>query len=445
MRLQSTWVEKSAKAAALWIIVLIWALHLVYPMQRLQDARWLIFGNSVPIYFFFIVPPVLIAGILTVLFKRQWSKWELLWLALPLICLPGVFVSTDRLWSLRQWSSFMIRGPIPGGVLFFAARARSRSFIVAWIYPAILAAALIGLVEVLFHFNPIWKDFSNVIQETGQITNPFYRPGYQMAPPTPPRGTQGNRIPYAATLVGFFPLGIWVLKHKKWPPTTAYAAVCLLSSILILAGSRSAWMGLGVSLVLMASTGLIKSRFEWLSIAGSVLFLLGAACALPGPRHALWSRLHSFHFAENGIRTRLYGWETARMLKDCWAWWVGYGQYPSAADRYYRGPRWLPYFHGQTWIGTPDSQYLRWAIENGILSLTLLAAFFAGLIRESWARIQSIADAEAVDFYKALLAGWAAVATTFMFFDGYYWGACNMTFWALLGLFATSLDGAELW
>jgi len=25
---------------------------------------------------------------------------------------------------------------------------------------------------------------------------------------------------------------------------------------------------------------------------------------------------------------------------------------------------------------------------------------------------------------------------TFLFFDGFYWGACNMTFWMLLGLFA---------
>jgi O-antigen ligase len=118
-------------------------------------------------------------------------------------------------------------------------------------------------------------------------------------------------------------------------------------------------------------------------------------------------------------------------LKGRWFGGVGYGQYPAVYRPHYSGP-----FPDDP---IPDNQYLRWLIENGVLGLTSLVAFLGGIVAAGWRRIQTMADPIQADFYKALLAGWAGIATTFLFFDGFYWGASNMTFWSFLGLFATCL------
>ena len=65
--------------------------------------------------------------------------------------------------------------------------------------------------------------------------------------------------------------------------------------------------------------------------------------------------------------------------------------------------------------------------------------FLGGLVRAIWRKIKTIQDPETAGLYKALLAGWVGIAATFLFFDGFYWGACNMTFWCFLGLAATCL------
>ena len=135
------------------------------------------------------------------------------------------------------------------------------------------------------------------------------------------------------------------------------------------------------------------------------------------------------------IRERLDILETTTVLKKRGLVGVGFGQFPTASRTYYPSVR--------IWRGTPDDQYLRWAIENGIPSLLLLIAFFVGIIRAGWAEIRGMKDVQDADFYKSLLAGWFGLSVTFLFFDGFYWGACNMTFWALLGMFAACLKPAD--
>ena len=429
-------MRNRVNAGALLIVMLLWGLHLGYPMNLLQNERWTFMGYAVPIYFFFTVGLMGGAAALALALKRGWSRWELLWWALPLICLPGVLHSGDLVWSARQWLSWIVRGVIPGGVIFLAApRGKPSAMLLYFIYPVVIAASLLGLREVYTHRNPLWdrfdSSFGGSIVDTAQPANPFYRPPDQLGSFLVPRGTQGNRIPYVSTLIGFFPLGLWLLKYKKRFRAAPLLAVGILTSILLLAQVRSAWVGMLAILLLMQAVGLLRERRETIKIAAGALVLLSVVLAWPETRDLLWTRLHSFHLSQSSIHERLAALRTVAVLKDHWALGVGYGQFPTACRLYYPS--------AVVWQGTPDDQILRWAIENGVPSLLLLAAFLIGLIRAGWEKIGRMRDIQEADYYKSLLVGWLGVCTTFIFFDGFYWGACNMTFWSLLGLYAVSL------
>ena len=423
-------------AGALIIVMLLWGLHLGYPMNLLQNDRWTFLGYIVPIYFFFTVGLTLAAAAISLTFKGQWSRWELLWWALPLICLPGIRHSADPLWSARQWLSWIIRGVIPGGIILLTAhRRKPNPMLLYWIYPVVIAASLLGLLEIYTNRNPLWTryehGFGRSIVETSQPTNPFYRPTDAFGSYLLPLGTQGNRIPYTATLVGFLPLGLWLLKYKKRFRAVPLIAVGILASILLLAQVRAAWVGTLTALLLMQAVGLLKNRRESMTVAAGALLCLGVFLAWPRTHDLLWSRFNSFHLSQSSIRERLAVLQTAVVLKNHGALGVGFGQFPMVCKPYYPA--------ALVWQGTPDDQYLRWAIENGIPSLLLLAAFLIGLVRAGWDKIRSMQDVQEADYYKSILVGWLSVCATFLFFDGFYWGACNMTFWSLLGLFGVCL------
>lgn len=428
----------------------LWAAHLAYPMHRLQYSRWIFLGYQIPIYYFFNVFLVLGMASCVLLFKRAWSRWELMWWMLPIICLPGIFRSADHLWSVRECLSWMIRGVIPGGILFLTVRRRrALTMLVCGIYPVVVLATVLGLVEIFYHHNPIWDGFDNAIPQISQPSNPFYRPRYGMAPDSVPRGTQGNRIPYMATLVGFLPISLWLTRYSKRRTAWIWGGTAgALFSILLLARVRSIWMGALAAFVLMPVVSLQRGWREICRMLIGIFLGLGIFISIPQTRHMLRPRFRSFHFSDHSIRNRLDLLATGVILKDRGLLGVGFGQYAAACGPYYKGERWLPYFNGETWTGSPDNQILRWTIENGIPSLGLLLAFVVGLIRACWKEIRAMKDVQSADFYKSVLVGWVSVTTTFLFFDGFYWGACNMTFWCLLGLFATSLaretaDGIE--
>ncbi len=412
--------------------MLLWGLHLAYPMHHLQGVQWEFLGRRVPVYYFFTVSLMLGAAALVLAAKREWTKWEILWWLLPAICLPGIVFSDDRLWSSRQWLSWIIRGVIPGGVLFLAApRKKIGTALHCFIYPIIITASLLGLSEIFFHINPLAEIPYTYGPADSRPDDPFYRKSSHLPFSPPPQGTQTSRIPYAATLVGFLPLGLWFLKYRRERRSAHLAALAILIPILLLAQVRAVWLATIAVLVLMQIVGLHKGRAQALKIAAGVALILGAALALPATRRLIWPRLNSFHLSEGSIEERLDILQTAAVLKDRPLQGMGFGQFPTAAR---------PYYHGTiNWYGTPDNQYFRWLLENGIPSFVLLLAFFAGLVRAGWNKIKLMPDVAEADFYKSLLVGWLAVAITFLTFDGFYWGACSMTFWCLLGLFATSL------
>ena len=435
-------MRKSATVGALFVAMSLWGLNLGYPMQYLQHVRWTLFGYIIPVYYLLTVVFIAGASVLVLAGKRNWTKWEMLWWALPLICIPGILHSDDPIWSARQWLSWMVRGLIPGGILFAAASScRKQSFaMLLWlVYPIILAASLLGLVELYCGHSPLYADAVTPIVQTAQPGNPFYRPidpfvNNSLVLSQRPRGTQGNRIPYAAMILPFLPLAIWALKYKRRFSWAHALAVGILFSILLLAQVRAVWFGIVAVMVLMPAMGLQRDSREGARIAAGTLLCLFVILFWP-KSHAsieLWGRLQSFKLTENSIHARLEALQTAGVLRDRWFLGVGFGRFPTAC---------MPYYHGaHPWEGTPDNQYLRWAIENGVPSFILMLVFFAGLIRAGWEKIRLMKDNIEAEFYKSLLVGWLGIAATFLFFDGFYWGACNMTFWSFFGLFATCLN-----
>jgi hypothetical protein len=427
-------LKKIINSGALFVVMSLWGVNLGCPLNHLQHIRWTLAGHDIPVYYFFIVMPMLAAAAGVLAFKRNWTQWELLWWLLPLICLPGILHSADPLWSLRQWLSWIIRGVIPGGVIFLLWDRQWEAWLLYLIYPIVIAAALLGLSELYCNHNPLWDNSLIPIPKTSQQNDPFYRPfysDYRDLVPRRPEGTQGNRIPYAAMMLPFLPLGLWLLKYQKRFYRPHLLGVGMLVSILLLAQVRAVWVGLLASVLLMLAAGVQKNLRETAKIFIGILLCLCGFLAWPKTHALLWDRFHSFHLAEMSIRERLAVLKTARVLKNHWFVGIGFGQFPTVCRPYY--PSDLP------WFGTPDNQYLRWVIENGVFSFGLLLAFLAGLAHAGWKRIQCLGDARQVDFYKSLLVGWGSLAVTFLFFDGFYWGACNMTFWCLLGMFAAVL------
>lgn len=227
--------------------MLLWGLNLGYPINQLQHMRWTFLGYLIPIYYFFTVLPMIGAAALALAFKRNWTKWELIWWMLPLICLPGILHSGNPIWSSRQWLSWIVRGIIPGGIIFLVAHREVKVLLLHWVYPVIIAAALLGLAELYYDHNPFWANSLNrqvgiealtiPIPQTSQLDNPFYQPPDSLLLSSRPWGTQGNRIPYASTIVAFLPLGLWLLKYKKrfYLALIHLSAIITLFSILLLA------------------------------------------------------------------------------------------------------------------------------------------------------------------------------------------------------------------
>ena len=430
-------MKERVNAGSLFIVMLLWVLHLGYPLQRLQNARWLFLGYSVPIYYFFTVLPMLGAAAFVLTFKRHWSKWEFFWWALPLISLPGILHSSDPMWSLRQWLSWIIRGVVPGGIIFLiSCRKKYDSVLLYCVYAVIIAASLLGLTELIYKHNPLWEGvLTFYIPTTSQPVNPFYRPEGSIQFSEVPLGTQGNRIAYASTLVGFLPLGLWMMKYKKRFYLMNLLGIGALCSILLLARVRSVWVATLAAGVLMYAVGLQRDPWEIVKKMAGALLCLGGFLAWPKTHDMLRQRFDSFHLMDKSIGWRLDILGTAGALKDHWLLGVGFGQFPTECKAYYHG--------AQLWIGTADNQGLRWVTENGIPSFLLLLLFFIGLTRAGWKQIKRLEDAAQADFYKSLLVGWLSVAVTFLFFDGFYWGACNMTFWCLLGSFAACLNSPQ--
>jgi hypothetical protein len=427
----SGWPRAAVRAAAMGAIFW-WGLHLGYPFHKLQLVRQTFIGYSVPVYYFVTLAVTMALCLLTFSFKRSWKTWEILWCMLPLVCLPGIMASADKLWSARQWLSWIMRGIIPGGALMLASRhSGAKKLVPSLLYPIVVAGGWVAIDELWHHRNPYWDSFWNAVPAT-TAANPFYRPDAALALSQFPRGVQGNRAVSMSLLLAFVPIGVWLIRSRprwKWPAAASLAVFC---AAIISANARTAWLGAIACIFLMRAVGLDRGYSQTARALGLLTLCFGLFLANPRTAPRLLERLNSFSFANNSIHERIEVFRTVAALKDHWLAGVGYGQFPAACKAFY--PATL------VWNNTPDNQFLRWLLENGVAGFLGLMAFCAGLVTAGLRKLSSMSKEEEPDFYRAVLAGWLTLAVTFLFYDGFYWGASNMTFWGLLGVFATCLS-----
>jgi O-antigen ligase len=209
------------------------------------------------------------------------------------------------------------------------------------------------------------------------------------------------------------------------------AAFGSLFFLILWSQTRSSWVGMtaGLGTYALLVRRLDGRQARW--ILGGAAFVLGLGLLLPPTRALIVARAQSFTLRNQDIQHRLGSLPVIQALRDRPLFGAGYGNYPAVYRRYYQGPF--------STIDTPDNQYFRWLIENGLVGAGLFLAFLIGLPYACWVRLRAIVDPEEQGFYGALLAGWVAIAVTFLFFDGFYWTGPNMTFWGFLGLLATGL------
>lgn len=416
----------STKEIPLKALTAVWVAYLLLPLHLLQQFRVSMAGWTVPVYYFFAIPPVLCLALYALASKKKWSPVESLWWLWPVLLLGSIVLSPSAAWSLREGASWMLRGFAVGGMyLLWAQSPFPRA--ARWAYAAAVLAALWGLGEIWFGRNPLVDPLAAPsVASIPEGSNPFYspyRPGARLPMTSArPLGTQGNRIPYAASLLPFLSLALTFSFQGRRQGLHRLAALILLSLIL-LAGSLSVLAGLAVLLIVYGLTLGMDKKI----LAAGLAFTAAAGAA---------SWRQGFLSKYTSLEHRLESWRTVAALKGHWFFGVGYGQYPNVYLAHYRGP--LDH------LPTPDNQYLRWFIETGVWGLAALAGLLAWLICAGRRRLKESADAEQARIYNALLAGWAAIATTFVFFDGFYWGACNMTFWSFLGLWAVCLKRPQM-
>lgn len=424
--------------------------YLLFPLQYLQTYRWAILGYAVPVYYLGVILPVLFCALYALITAKK-SKWEILWWVFPLACLGGIFWGEEPVWSLRQWTSWMARGAAAGGSLYLlAAKLPSSSKLIKTVYGAALLASLFGAYELLTHSNPMTDPYvprsipavqqaalSAELRGPGSLTeaaeNPFYRPYSNYTTSGRPMGTQGNRVPYISILLPFLPVGIWRWKHSRKNRALWMSSSLILFSVILLSQARSGWVGLITCMGIYVLLNFKENKRGTTCIFYGALAVLFLALIFPQTRQRVLTRVQSFNLRDQDIRHRLGSYPTVAALKGRWLFGAGYGNYPKVYQTHYTGP--FPN------LATPDNQYLRWLIETGIVGFGTLVLFLRGLVLAIWRRIRVLEgeDPEEGGFYKALLAGWAGIATTFLFFDGFYWGAPNITFWCFLGLAATCL------
>lgn len=410
----SAW-KRRIRSGSVGLMTWLWAAYLIFPLTFLKPFQIIVFRTSLPIYYLATVPPALAAFACAVLLKTRWSRTELLWCAFPLIAIIGIASSGDRLWSLREWTSWIARGYALGCV-FFLVGGGGVFFkrILRRVYPLAAAAILLGLLELFTGFNPFARLFGINLAWISPI------------------GTQGNRIAFTACIVPFVPIILWRARTEN-----SYGLLHVLLAIsgfvlVALAHSRTGWVGLFVAI----SAYLFLSRQDkrFLRLCGGIaLGVMVVGASIPASRTNVLDRLRMFRKDDIDIQHRLGSYSTVRALVGRWAFGVGYGQYPRIYRPYYRGPA-----EDYPSLATPDNQYLRWLIETGVAGLAALIVFFGVNVAAGWRGMQSMGSLER-GFYEALLCGWLGVASTFFFFDGFYWGGCNMTFWAFFSMFVACI------
>lgn len=167
----------------------------------------------------------------------------------------------------------------------------------------------------------------------------------------------------------------------------ALLGAMILLGVLLLSGSRSAWLAAGVALAVYAAAG--NGAGVPRRKAGSLLAVLGAVAivvCIAAPGATVGRLTGTFRADDVGARARLWFWDaTARMAADHPLAGVGLGNYaywsPQYAGAALNAPGGEAHYSNEIPILHAHSDPLEWVAEAGVVGILLGAWMLARLLR----------------------------------------------------------------
>lgn len=233
-----------------------------------------------------------------------------------------------------------------------------------------------------------WKDWRNLFSAavlTGVLTAI-----YSMTGPSA-YATLGNTS-YVSGLMIFdiyFALILAFRSDNRFVKTAYLLSIPILIGGIVQAGTRGAYMGMGVSVLLFMILTVIFIKNKKLRIAGvaaAALFVVGIVLVLLNPQSSivknsrLLSRLNDINFQATTFQTRLISWKAAWLdFPNHPFLGTGYGNYAISFDKFF-DPAFYNYMKSDTYFDHAHNNVIDIATTTGIIGLvTYLLIFVAAL------------------------------------------------------------------
>jgi len=402
------------------------------PFNFLQFIKIKAGGSEIPFYYPILAGLALTAFVLALGVRLPSSRQTAL---MTFLLALGPFLSAaakHRLGISHSLAMFTLLGPM---TVFSTTRVfRKTSHILFSIEVLAAVGVLIaglGIMEALIHRNILYHTvftlenyyYKEVLTNRGGISS-----------------TIGHALPLGAYLVLLLPLPLAL--RDKMSPAASYLCFSVILIAILMTLTRSSLIA--SVLVFMALLGGVGkgSRVSVLMITGLslILFLLVSRSLARVVNQQGESQneplLILFEQRLNPLDLQREIFDSHRGASYKLAFrsihlhplmGVGFGNYPAIYKEVH-----VPGVESD--IPTPDNQFLRWVVENGLIGLGLFAAFWTWFIAR-WLAVRNRAAGSAANaLLPFLLLGMGGFLVNLMALDGFFWLATNYAFWLMTGL-----------
>ncbi len=206
-------------------------------------------------------------------------------------------------------------------------------------------------------------------------------------------GTIGNAGPFATYMIMgiFLSCILMAMTQTKWWRTVLAGGAIVMFLVLLLSGTRSAYLAISVSLLLFALLALSTSLPGYFkkSLFAVLLLMVVFVVSIFSARDHLWvrnnnvfSRLSSISLSATTVSTRLWLWKSA------WQAWkvkplLGWGpeHIESALNQYYN-PSHFVNEASETWFDRSHNLWLDVAVSVGLIGFSSFIAIFVLMIAQ---------------------------------------------------------------
>jgi len=280
--------------------------------------------------------------------------------------------------------------------------------------------ALIGILEALFHFNPIYEYF---------VFNEYYR-RYIDSLVIRPMSTQFNPAVLGSYLLFCLPFYLlWVNNGSRLIRWSARAGIILNVTICLLTFSRGTLLGLSAMVIFYLA---IAKKYRLIIISLLILMALVTACSyLPYP----FSKFSWENTLGSGGALANYRIErfimTGRIIKDHPLAGLGFEHFRIRFSEYYPGKEKVVY---EKMIA--DNMYLTILAETSIIGFCGFCIFAFGLLKRGFYRLKPALVYQDRQALLAVIASFIGLLVTMAGYELFYWPSPFFLFCILSGMMA---------